>query len=136
MTLFAKTTAALALGATAIVSAAPVQAQSYREHRDRGIDAGTTIVAGIAGLAIGAAVASSGRHDRGYDPRYGGYRGAYDDGYVYRGGYDVYRGDAYRRGYDGYAYDRGYGDRYARECVLRQGWDRYSGRVVTYRVCR
>lgn len=136
MTMFAKSIAALALGATAVVSAAPAQAQSYRVHRDRGVDAGTAIVAGIAGLALGAALTSGSRsrdraYDRGYDPRYDGYRGD-----VYSNGYDQRGYDPYRRGYDGYAYDPGYGDRYARDCTIQRSFDRYSGRVTTYRVCR
>ena len=67
----------VALAATAITASAPADAQRYYRHH-RGGDAGPAIVAGIAGLAIGAAIASSSNRDRyyrdrGYDPYYDGY---------------------------------------------------------------
>ena len=68
-TLYTKAVLALTLGATALTAAAPAEAQRYRGHRGHD-GTGTAIVAGIAGLAIGAAIASSSRRDRGYDDRY------------------------------------------------------------------
>ena len=114
----------IALGATTIAAAAPAEAQRYRggRHHD---STGPAIVAGIAGLAIGAAIAGSNR-DRYYDR--GDYydRGYYDDGYRYRDGY--YRNN-YRQSYRGY--DRGYYDR----CQVRRVYDPYIGRHVRVRYC-
>ncbi|MBW4331164.1 hypothetical protein KY084_09805 [Stakelama sp. CBK3Z-3] len=107
----------LALGATAMTAAAmPAQAQRYRHsyhhyHHDNG--AGTAIVAGIAGLAIGAAIASS-NNDRRYD------RGYYRDR-------DYYPADAYR--------GRGY-YRAPRYCSVHREWDPYRHRSVAVRYCR
>ena len=116
---FAKKAAlGLALGATAMTAVAvPAQAQRYYRHdyyRHHDNDAGTAIVAGIAGLAIGAAIASS-NNDRRYD---------YDRGY-YRGGY--YPADGY--------YARPYYRAYP-ECRIRRTWDPYLERPVRVRVCR
>lgn len=122
--------AALTLAGGIAASATPAEAQRYdRRHYNRGNDHGDAVVAGIAGLAIGAALASSNR-DRGY------YRG---DRY-YRGGY-YDRG--YNRGY--YApryYDRGYSrgyyspPRYSyRNCRTVRVWDPYYGRTVRERRC-
>tara|TARA_B100000678_G_scaffold269658_1_gene256987 strand:+ start:764 stop:1123 length:360 start_codon:yes stop_codon:yes gene_type:complete len=119
MITFAKKAAlGLALGATAMTAAAvPAQAQRYRHdyyrHHDNG--AGTAIVAGIAGLAIGAAIASS-NNDRRYD---------YDRRY--------YRGNGY------YPSDGYYARRYYRDypqCRVRRVWDPYLERRVRVRVCR
>ena len=89
---------ALALGATVAGAAAPAEAQRYYRRGHSGDDAAIAIGAGIIGLGLGAAIASSsGRYDRGY---YGGY----DRGY-------------YGRGYDRRYYGRSYGYR-----------DRYYGR--------
>lgn len=75
-----------ALVASATLSVSPAEARS--RYYGRGHDnTDTAIIAGIAGLAIGAAIASSGR-DRYY----------YRDGYRYR---------------NGYYYDRGYYPRYS-----------------------
>ena len=110
------------LGATALAVAAPADAQRYRYHHrdyDRG---GTAVVAGIAGLAIGAALASNSR-DR-YDwYRDRGYRYDYDDYYYRQRGY--YPTDGY------YAYR--YRD-YAR-CRTERRFDPYYGRSVRVRVC-
>jgi len=109
-TLFTKAALAMALGATALTAAAPAEAQRYGggyRHHD---DTGTAIIAGVAGLAIGAAIASS-------SDRRGGYyedRGYYDDR-----GYDDQRGYEYRR------YHRHHHDRDHR-------WDDRDGRNGYY----
>jgi hypothetical protein len=92
---------AVALGATALTVAAPAQAQRYR-HYGHGDVAGAALVGGLAGLAVGAAVA-----DRGYpvgyyaDPYY-----AYPPAYYYGPGYGYYYYPHYRYygrpGYYGY----------------------------------
>lgn len=121
--LFAKAGLALALGATALTVAAPAEAQRYNRGYRGHDNTGTAIVAGVAGLAIGAALASNGNRDRYYDDGYydQGYYGPdyYYDGY-YRAPPRVYYNQRYvdrryydRRGYRGYdrgyrGYDRGY----------------------------
>ena len=123
--------ASLTAAGAVLATAAPAQADDYRHYRHHKRDGGgdaaaAAIVGGIAGLAIGAAIAGSGKHDRGYD----------DDAYRYnRSGYGSY-------GYD-YRYDRpyarsysyGYGDTYGyysrpryRTCISRDRvWDPYIG---------
>lgn len=84
-----------------LVAASPAEAQRYGggyRGRDNG---GTAVVAGIAGLAIGAALASNGDRGRYYD------RG-YDERAVYADPYYYERGPIYRSGYDGYYEQRGY----------------------------
>ena len=110
---FTKASLALALGATALTAAAPADAQRYNGGYRHNDGTGTAIVAGIAGLAIGAALASSSRHDDYYDQR--GYY--YDDrGYdrdrayyrhYHRHYRDDHRDDYYRGGYQG-GYQGGY----------------------------
>ena len=119
--LLKKATLGIALGATALATAAPAEAQRYRGGRHYGHhdSTGPAIVAGIAGLAIGAGIAGSSR-DRYYDRRY------YNDGY-YRDGY--YRDGYYRDSYRGY--DRGY----YRRCYDRRVYDPYIGRHVRVRYC-
>jgi phosphate-selective porin len=120
-TMITRAVLGLTLGATALTAAAPAEAQRYR-HRDRD-DAGAAIVAGIAGVVIGAAIAGSAR-DR-YDDRY-----YYDD-----------------RRYDGYYRQRGYYPRESyhyrdyerrgwRGCSIRRVYDPYLGRRVKVRYCR
>ena len=125
--IFTKASLALALGATALTVAAPAEAQRYGGgHRGHG-NGGTAIIAGIAGLAIGAAIVSSSRHrdDRRYDDRYDGRyeqpQGYYDDGNGYRD--DQYRDDRYRDGRDG-------------RCHVESRWDGYARERVMVRVCR
>jgi hypothetical protein len=111
----------LAAASTLAVTATPADAQRYRRYgHHHGDDAAVAIGAGILGLGIGAAIASSnnGYYNRGYynDPYYGGY------------GYNGY-------GYDGYGYAPGYYGGYARHCTTRRQWDPYYGRWVRVRYC-
>ncbi|MGJ3647539.1 hypothetical protein ACLB0R_03565 [Sphingomonas sp. GlSt437] len=127
MNLMKKAGLAVALGATALASAAPASAQyrgwhgGYR-HYDNG---GAVVAAGIAGLAIGAVIASD--HDR-YRDRY-----YYDHGYP--ADYDViyYRDHGYypRDGYYAYRYRPRY-----EHCWVEHRWDRYWDRPVDIEVCR
>lgn len=87
--------AALTLTGVMVGAAAPADAQRYRgppsrhnsynyNYRGHNDDAAIAIVAGIAGLAIGAAIADGdhNRRDPRYDPRYDGrYDPRYDRGY-------------------------------------------------------
>lgn len=105
-----KAVAALVLGSTTLAFATPADAQWRGHYRHRHHDrTGLAIGAGIIGLGIGAAIASS---NRGY----------YDRGYYGRG--------YYGRGY--YGYDRPY--RY-RRCVSRWEWDPWYGDYVRVRYC-
>lgn len=118
----------------------------WGRHRDRD-NTGAAIIAGIAGLAIGAALASSGnRHDRYGDYGYGRRGYGYDRGYGYRydRGYGYGRGYAYGYPQYGYSpYSHGYAAPYAhggygaygygrpRACVSRHWvWDPYLGHRV------
>ena len=78
------------LAASALAAATPAQAD--RGYYRRGGDTtGAAIAGGIVGLAVGAAIASSGRHDHYYDgPRYPRYRAyyVYRDHPRYYGGWD------------------------------------------------
>ena len=113
-------------GLTAAVAAAtlgtiatPAEAR-HRYYRHRDNDGAWAIGAGIVGLGIAAAIASSHR-GRYYDPYYGGgYYGGHGYGYGHNYGY-------YDRGY----YDRGY---YGR-CYTRRVYDPYIGRRVRVRYC-
>ena len=116
-----KSIAGVVIASTVALSAAPADAQRYRRHHHHGDDAGWAIGAGILGLGVGAAIASSNRRDR----YYGGgnyYGGSYDRGYYGDPYYDGY----YSRPYRGYAYNR---------CVSRREWDPYYGRWVRVRYC-
>jgi hypothetical protein len=126
-TTITKAVLGLTLGATALTAAAPAEAQRYR-YRDRD-NTGTAIVAGIAGIAIGAAIAGSSRdryHDRGYrgyDRRYYNYN--YDNYYRQRG---YYPRDSY--------YYRDYERRGWRGCEVRRVYDPYLRQHVRIRYCR
>jgi len=115
----------VALAATALTTAMPADAQRYR-HRGHS-DAGPAIVAGIAGLAIGAAIASDHSRDRYRDDYYrqNGYAANYDDGYYRQHGYypanGYYAHDYQRRGYRG--------------CRIETRWDGYYRRNYQIRVC-
>lgn len=125
-------TAVLAAGAV-LATAGPASAEHrrhyYRHHHHGGggDEVAAAILGGVAGLALGAALSSNSRRDRGYTYSY------YDNGYRYDPRYDsYYRGGYYADGYDrdGY-YDRG--RRYAyRTCITRDRvYDPYIGRRVT-----
>jgi len=119
---------AVALGAVVLATAAPAEAQRYRGYRHGGRgDAGVALAAGIAGLAIGAAIASN-NNDRYYRDRYYvdyGYPVDYDRVYYRSHGY--YPHDGY------YAYR--YRDAYPR-CFTEWRWDPYYRDRVRIRVCR
>jgi hypothetical protein len=120
-----KATLAVALAASTVVSTAPAMAHPYSDHHG-GDAAAWAIGAGILGLAVGAAVASSSHHQD-YDNRYYD-SGYYDNGWQYRDGYyyapdgQRYDRDAYYRRYhdhDGDDWRRGY-DQNA--YYTRRGW--------------
>lgn len=124
-TFLTKASLGMTLAATALTAAAPADAQWRRGyHRDRD-NGGTAIVAGIAGLAIGAALASS-ANDRRYRDRYyrdRGYAYDYDDRYYRQRGY--YPNDGY--------YASRYRD-YSR-CWVERRYDPYYNQRVRVRVC-
>ena len=110
------------VGAVA-ATAAPAEARDYprsyyRHHHRGGNDVAVAAFAGIAGLALGAALSDSGRRgSRGYSSSY-----SYSNGYGYDPRYDSYNGDYYGRGY----YDVP-----DRVCISRERvWDPYIGRYV------
>jgi len=113
-----------AMIATTAVTATPADAQYYRYRRHHGDDAALAIGAGILGLGVGAAIASSNR-SRYYDPYYSGY---YNRGYSdpYYSGYGSYGGY-----YD--PYYSGYGYRY--RCTTHRQWDPYWRRWIRVRTC-
>lgn len=116
----------LALAATALATAAPAEAQRYYGRHRGGGNGGAAVVAGIAGLAIGAAIASN-RNDRFRDDFYynRGFPRGYDD--VYFRDHGFYPNDGY------YAYN--YRPRFNRCRVVRQ-WDPYWQQPVRIRICR
>lgn len=98
--------AALTLAGSLLGAAAPASARDWDHHGDHG---GAAVVAGIAGLAIGAALASG---DHGYyapPTYYAGPPPAYFDGPVYYSYYD--------------------------HCRAEWRWDGYWGRYERVRAC-
>lgn len=124
---------ALTTAGAVLATAAPAEAQRYRHHRNHGgnnDEVAAAIIGGVAGLALGAAIAGNGNRSR------GSYY--YDNGYSYDPRYDSYRGgyypDSYRGGYYGDSYYREHRPRqYAyRTCISRDRvYDPYVGRRVT-----
>ena len=106
----AAVTAAAAVAATA----APAESRPYHHRRHNNNDAAAAAaIAGVAGLALGAALANNGNS-----------RSYYNYGYAPRYGYD-YR---YDRPY-GYGYSPAYG---YRTCTAKERfYDPYVGRHVT-----
>lgn len=117
------TTALAALTAAGAVVAAAVPADArpyrdyYRHHHHSGSNtAAVAAFAGIAGLALGAALSDSDRGGRSYTTRSRTY---YDNGYRYDPRDDGYYGDYY-------SYPRD------RVCITRERvWDPYIGRHVS-----
>ena len=118
--------AALTFGGAVAATAVPAQARDYyrngtyyRHHRGGGDTAAVAAFAGIAGLALGAALSSNsnGRGRSGYSSSYS-YSGGYNNGYRYDPRYDGYSGDYYARP--------------ERICISRERvWDPYIERRVT-----
>lgn len=103
------------------VAASAADARDYQGryyHRDRD-DHGDAIVAGIAGLAIGAALASG---NRGYSNYSYGYSRPYYGGY-------------YAPPPPRYGYGYGYAPRYRETCRTTSYWDPYYGRYIRQRQC-
>ena len=114
--------AAVTAAGAVLATAAPAEAQRYRHHRhgNDNDEVAAAIIGGVAGLALGAAIAGNGdRRDRGY----------YDNRYSYDPRYDSYRGGYYRDSY----YREYRPRRYAyRPCISRDRvYDPYIGRRVT-----
>lgn len=107
--------AALTAGAS-LAAAVPASAQPYRGHyyghRD---NSGAVVAAGIAGLAIGAALA--GNHNNGY----------YGYGPRHYRSYPAYYG---------YGYDDDYGYGYAYRCRTELRWNWRWGEYERIRICR
>ncbi|HEV2746994.1 MAG TPA: hypothetical protein VGW34_06810 [Allosphingosinicella sp.] len=106
--LLKKAIAGAALVSGAIVAAAPAEAHRWHRYRHHGGD--SALAAGLIGLGIGAAIASS-------------HHGYYGGGYYAHGYYPRY----YGRGY--------YRHRYPRRCFTRWEYDPYWGRPVRVRYC-
>jgi hypothetical protein len=117
--------------ATAVAPATGAVARDYRYynygHRHHGDD-GAWVAAGIVGLALGAALASSGSHDHYYDDRYYGGRRYYRESY-YDDGYRPYYGNGYyaRGYYRPYAYSGG--------CRTTTQWDPWDDAYVRRTHC-
>lgn len=117
MSLFTKTSLAIAAGASALTVAAPAEAQRWGRYRNND---GAVVAAGVAGLAIGALAASAAR-DRYYD------RGYWGPGYGY--GPRAYYGPPRSYYYAPPPRFRGYNRGYSR-------WDRRADRRAWRRAYR
>ena len=131
--------AALTFGAAALPAPAAL-ARDYRyghgyyrygHHRDND----DALVAGIAGLAIGAALASGSRgggyYDNGYRYRQYGYsRGYSGRPYGYYGGRSYYGGPRYYADPGYYAYGGGY-----RRCRTTTDWDPWADAYIRRTSC-
>jgi len=115
--------AAVVAAGAVLATAGPANAERrhYRHHHGGGGDeVAAAILGGVAGLALGAALSSGSRRDRGY---------YYNNGYSYDPRYERYSGGYY--GHDDRYYDRPYRSRY-RTCITRDRvYDPYIGRRVT-----
>ncbi len=101
--------AALTLGGVVLGGASTASAREWH----RGGNEGAAVAAGIAGLAIGAALASN---DRGYGYDRGYYAPAYESGYY---------APTYAPAYYGYGY---------RHCRVETRWNRWRG-YERVRIC-
>lgn len=123
----------IALAATTLAAAVPAEAQRYGRGFRGGYGRGNgALVAGVAGLAIGAAIASNNNRFRGgyYGPGpgyYGPGPGYYDRGFYGPGPGFYGPGPGF--------YDRGYYRGYQR-CFVERRYDRYYGGPVRVRICR
>ena len=101
-----------ALAASAVTVAAPASARDYYGHRGNDGTA-VAIGAGMIGLALGAAIASSNHHD------------SYDDRYRYERRHHHNDRDYYRQGYRG-TYGQ-YDNRYYGNTYNGNGYNGYNG---------
>ena len=113
--------AALTFAGAMAATATPAAAQRYYgggnhyRHHHGSNDAAVAIAAGVAGLALGSALSSSGSHQSYYRDSY-----SYAPQPYYGGGYG---------GYSGYYEERYYAP--PRVCISRERvWDPYIGRRV------
>ncbi|HQR88010.1 MAG: hypothetical protein B7Y81_02700 [Caulobacter sp. 32-67-35] len=125
--------AALSMVAAATTASADSR-RHHRHHRNDNKGAEAAIVAGVIGLALGAAIASSSNgNDRYARPSRG-----YGNGYGAGSGYGY--GNGYSNGYD-YApppryYGRPHNGGYREDCWTTREYDRRSGAVYERTVCR
>lgn len=143
--------ATTAISAVAFSTAASAQSygDSYRRDNDNNT-AAVAVIAGVVGLAIGAAIASSNKnrsnsyygnqYGYGSSPYYGsnayGYGQTspyYGSGSGYGYGQSPYYGSGSSYGYGSSPYGGGYG--YQR-CTTSRQWDPYSRRYVNRQICR
>lgn len=128
--------AVVTLTGSVLATATPAAADGYRSyyghrhHRSGSDKAAIAVAAGIAGLALGAALSSKSTGRSGYSS--GAYRDTpYRNGYDYDPRDDSYGGDYYGRG-DDYAYDSYVRPRAPAVCTTTErAYDRYTGRRVT-----